>query len=205
MAKAANFKINGLEFTGSIDKVDRKKIYGYSKVEVRDESGGICSLASVSPDGSHLLPSGCTGIININENGHYISRSDMLVVDKDNKLVDKVPSTFELDCVELQEVKDISEYLSLNVKSIYQLNIEDETKKQELIAYLKEVNLLYFMFNYRADYDGDDAYLLENEGYVFAVIGKKAQFEFLGFENQVEEEVEMDEEEEEAEFDFSML
>jgi hypothetical protein len=201
MAKAANFKFKELQFTGSINKVDRKKIYGYSKVEVKDENGKTCSLASVTPDGSHLLPSGCTGLLNINENGHYIARNEMIVVDKDNNPVEKVPSIFDKEVVDLQSVDDISEYLSLNVKSIYQLDIEEG--KKEIVEYLEKEHLLYFEFNYRTDYEGDDAFLLTSEGNIFAVVGKKAEFEFIGFENQVEEDELV--EEEEDEFDFGML
>ena len=57
MARQAEFIINGTSVMAELKKVDRKKIYGWSTVDVFDENGSICKLASIS-DGVHVLPLG---------------------------------------------------------------------------------------------------------------------------------------------------
>ena len=66
--------------------------------------------------------------------------------------------------------------------------------------------IYHFLFNYRADYEADDAFLLSGSGEVFAIVGKKAELEFIGLENKEEEVPEEPEAETpEEDFDFGML
>ena len=99
----------------------------------------------------------------------------------------------------------MDEFLSLNVKSVYQLAIEEG--KEELLKLLEDGNIYHFPFNYRADYEADDAYMLTSAGEVFAIVGKKAELEYIGLENKEEEIPEEPEAEapEEEDFDFGML
>ena len=64
----------------------------------------------------------------------------------------------------------------------------------------------HFIFNYREDYEGDDAFLISNGETAFAVIGKIADLEFVGM-NDNEKELVVNEEEssEEDELDFAMF
>jgi hypothetical protein len=124
-------------------------------------------------------------------------------MDEAGKKVEKVPSIFD-EPVSLTK-SDLDEYLTLNVKSVYQLALEEG--KEEIIALLKDGDIYHFPFNYRADYEADDAYLLTSAGEVFAVVGKKAELEYIGLENK-EEEVPEDpevEDPEEDDLDFGML
>jgi len=82
-----------------------------------------------------------------------------------------------------------------------------EEGKEELLGLLEGGDIYHFPFNYRADYEADDAYLLTSAGEVFAVVGKKAELEYIGLENK-EEEVPEDpevEDPEEDDLDFGML
>jgi len=87
------------------------------------------------------------------------------------------------------------------VKSIYQLSFDDESEQKSLVKQLLK-NLYSFVFNYRADYEGDDAFLISDGKEVYAVVGKKCEFEYLGLQEIV---VDGDESEEEEDFDFGML
>ena len=137
-----------------------------------------------------------------NEKGEYISRSNLVGVDLDNNLVEKVPSTYDID-TELKN-STLDKYFSLNVKSVYQLNVVEN--KENLLNILKDKIVLTFPFNYRADYEADDAFILSSNGHIFVVVGKPASFEFIGLENKEEEVVELEEEQTtEDEFDFGML
>ena len=46
MARKAEFSINGQSIMAELKKVDRKKIYGWSTIEVCDESGSMVTLNS---------------------------------------------------------------------------------------------------------------------------------------------------------------
>jgi len=200
MARQAEFIINGTSVMAELKKVDRKKIYGWSTVEVFDENGSKCKLASIS-DGVHVLPSGSSSLIKFNDKGETVSSSDLVGFNQIGEKVEKVPSIYD-GKVELKE-STIDDYLSLAVKTVYQLNMEDDTT---MLSELKDGKVFSFVFNYRADYEGDDAFLISNGETAFAVIGKVADLEFVGM-NDNEKELVVNEEEssEEDELDFAMF
>ena len=82
-----------------------------------------------------------------------------------------------------------------------------EEGKEELLGLLEGGDIYHFPFNYRADYEADDAFLLTSSGEVFAVVGKLTELEYIGLENKEEEVPEEPEAEtpEEDYFDFGML
>ena len=200
MARQAEFIINRTSVMAELKKVDRKKIYGWSTVDVFDENGSKCKLASIS-DGIHVLPSGSSSLLKFNDKGETVSSSDLVGFNQKGEKVEKVPSIYD-GKVELKE-STIDDYLSLAVKTVYQLNMEDDTT---MLSELKDGKVFSFVFNYRADYEGDDAFLISNGETAFAVIGKIADLEFVGM-NDNEKELVVNEEEssEEDELDFAMF
>jgi len=202
MARMASLKLNDKIFSAGLIKLDRKKIYGWSKIDIFDDSDQGCTLASIA-DGQYVLPSGSITLAGFNPKGEYIAKSSLIGVDEEGKKVEKVPSVFD-EPASLTKA-DLDEFLSLNVKSVYQLGMEEG--KEELLGLLEGGDIYHFPFNYRADYEADDAYLLTSAGEVFAVVGKKAELEYIGLENK-EEEVPEDpevEDPEEDDLDFGML
>ena len=114
--------------------------------------------------------------------------------------VDKVNSIFSIDnnC----EKVDLDEFLSVSVKSIYQLTIEEGDQEKWNILFAND-EIYHFVFNYREDYEGDDAYIITNGSNLFITVGTKNDFEFLEQNNIViddEEDEEIDDE-----LDFSMF
>ena len=202
MARMASLKLNDKIFSAGLIKLDRKKIYGWSKIDIFDDSDQGCTLASIA-DGQYVLPSGSITLSGFNTKGEYISKGSLIGMDETGKKVEKVPSIFD-EPASLTK-SDLDEFLSLNVKSVYQLGMEEG--KEELLGLLEGGDIYHFPFNYRADYEADDAYLLTSAGEVFAIVGKKAELEYIGLENKEEEVPEEPEVEasEEDEFDFGML
>ena len=200
MGKQVEFIINGSSVMAELKKVDRKKIYGWSSIEVFDENGSKCKLASIS-DGVHVLPSGSSSLLKFNEKGETISSSELVGFNLEGEKVAKVPSVYD-GKVDLKEAT-IDDYLSLAVKTVYQLNMGDDTI---MLNALKENKIYSFTFNYREDYEGDDAFLISNGEIVFVVTGKVADLEFVGL-NDNEKELVVTEEEssEEDELDFAMF
>ena len=200
MARKAEFIVNGQSIEAELKKVDRKKIYGWSTVEVYDENGSKCKLAGLA-GGRYVMPSGSTALMSVNKGGEYVSKKLLVGVDKDGKKVPIVPSVFD-NPVQLREAT-VDEYLSLAVKSVYQLMGEDNL--EVLMKELSDGKLYYFVYNYRADYEGDDAFLISNGKDVFAVTGMMADLEFIGLEDNEEELGTEDSEEEEDDLDFAMF
>jgi len=200
MAKALNFKFQDHTFSANIEKVDRKKLYGYSQVEYRNDKGELCTLANVTSDGMSILPSGCTGIVTVNSDGHSVGRSELKVVDKEGNPMEKIPSVFDNEAIELTE-STIEDYLDINVKSIYQLAIVEEGTQGQL----DQSKVLSFKFNYRADYQQDDAFLISKDGHFFVVTGFKIPYEYVGLGEQFVETITEEEETDEMDFGMGML
>ena len=201
MARKAEFSINGQSIMAELKKVDRKKIYGWSTIEVFDENGSKCKLAGLA-EGQFVMPSGSTALVTLNVKGEAVSKSTLVGVDSDGKKVEKVPSIYD-EKVMLREAT-IDEYLSTAVKSVYQLQVDEN--KEALLNELNNGKVYYFVFNYRADYEGDDAFLISNGTDAFAVTGMSADLEFIGLEDNEQELVpEETEAVEDDDMDFAMF
>lgn len=198
MARKAEFTLNGKSVSAELKKVDRKKIYGWSNIEVYDDNGSTCKLAGLA-EGIYVMPSGSTSLVTLDSNGKSVSRSSLVGVDKDGKKVPIVPSIYD-EKVVLKE-SSIDDYLTLAVKSVYQLNLEND---DFLLDELNSGKIYHFIFNYRADYEGDDAFLISNENEVFAITGMCAELDFVGLENNEQELYQQDQEDEE-DLDFAMF
>jgi hypothetical protein len=183
-----------------LKKVDRKKIYGWSTIEVFDQNGSKCKLAGLA-EGQYVMPSGSSALVSLNAKGETVSKSTLVGVDSDGNKVEKVPSIYDQK-VMLREAT-VDEYLSTAVKSVYQLQIDEN--KEALLADLNGGKLYYFVFNYRADYEGDDAFLISNGSDVFAITGMRSDFEFIGLEDNEQELVPEEIQVEEDDMDFAMF
>tara|TARA_B100001287_G_scaffold235392_1_gene207520 strand:- start:3149 stop:3745 length:597 start_codon:yes stop_codon:yes gene_type:complete len=198
MARKAEFTLKGKSVMAELKKVDRKKIYGWSNIEVYDENESICKLAGLA-EGRYVMPSGSTSLITLDSKGESVSRSSLVGVDKDGKKVPIVSSIYD-EKVVLNE-SSIDDYLTLAVKSVYQLNLEND---DFLLDELNSGKIYHFIFNYRADYEGDDAFLISNENEVFAITGMCAELDFIGLENN-EQELYQEDQEEDDDLDFAMF
>lgn len=198
MARKVSFNIEGQLLESEIIKVDRKKLYGSSKKIVKDSEGNECVVSDLY-QGSRILPRGSISQVLIDKNGSFVKRSDLVGFNEHGEKVEKVSSIFSLEnkCKKI----DLDEFLSVNVKSIYQLGIaDDELDKWKNL--FKNDEVYFLVFNYREDYEGDDAYIISNDLGFFMTVGKKNEFVYLEQENI---NLEDDEEEIDDELDFSMF
>ena len=199
MPRKVKFNFNDTLLESGIVKVDRSKLYGSSKKVVRDIKGNECVLSNLY-NGDRILPKGSISQVLLDHEGMFVSRSALVGFNSNNEKVEKVSSIFSIDnkCKKV----DLDEFLSVNVKSIYQLAIEEGDQEKWNILFAND-EIYHFLFNYREDYEGDDAYLISNGKDLFITVGKKNDFEFLEQSNIViddEEEEEIDDE-----LDFSMF
>jgi len=200
MGRKVSFKIEGSLLESEIVKVDRTKLYGTSEKIVYDTNKEECVLSDLY-EGSIILPRGSVGQVLIDENGNSVSRSELVGFNLQGEKVEKVPSIFSIEnnCKKVE----IDDFISSSIKSIYQLVI-DEDQIESWKKYFTKDEVYLFEFNYREDYEGDDAFLISNEDGFFISVGKSNEFEFLELSNvsveDTDEEIEI-----EDDLDFSMF
>lgn len=200
MAKLIQFQAPGLAFAAGIEKVDRKKVYGHVETKVFDEQNRECGYASLLEDGKTLIPSEGFALKLVNGALEEVSRKDLIAVDDKGAPLPVIPSVFDRP-VELRAQATLEDYLSLDVKAVYQLDVE--TGRDGLTALLAQHSVLAFDFNYRAGVDTDAAFLIAAENEIFAIVGTMAQFEYLTLDAPPLEET--GEDDGEDPFDFGML
>ena len=200
MGRKVSFKIQGDLLESEIVKVDRTKIYGSSEKIVLDTNKEECVLSDLH-EGSTILPKGSVGQVLIDDTGNSVSRSELIGFNLQGEKVEKVPSIFSIEnnCKKVE----IDDFISSSIKSIYQLNI-DEDQIESWEKYFLDDEVYLFEFNYREDYEGDDAFLISNEEGFFISVGKKNEFEFLELSNVSVEDTDEDIEIED-DLDFSMF
>ena len=200
MGRKVNFKIEGSLLQSEIVKVDRTKLYGTSQKVVYDTNKEECVLSDLY-EGSIILPKGSIGQVLIDEEGKSISRSELIGFNIQGEKVEKVPSIFSIEnsCKRV----DIDKFLSSSIKSIYQLIIDEEQIEMWKKFFLND-EIYLFEFNYREDYEGDDAFLISNEQGFFIGIGKSNELEFLELSNISLEDTD-DDIDLEDDLDFSMF
>ena len=200
MSRQIKFNLEGVLLQAPISKVDRAKLYGTSTREVYDENGDECTLSDLY-QGSVILPKGSVSQVLIDKKGNYVSRSELIVFNRLNQKVEKVASIYsqENNC----KKTSIDEFLSANIKSVYQLNIEHDNLESWKKCFLNN-EIYHFIFNYREDFEGDDAYILSNGSDFFVIVGKQNEYEFLELDTI---SVESDEEDiaDDDNLDFSMF
>jgi len=198
MARVVKFNIEGSSLESEIVKVDRTKLYGSSKKIVKDSKGNEC-ITSDLYEGSKILPKGSISQVLIDNDGNFVNRSELVGFNNENKKVEKVPSIFSVEnsCKKV----NIDEFLSVSIKSIYQLNIVESMAGNWKKSFSNN-DIYHFIFNYREDYEGDDAYIISNGTDYFITVGKKYDFEYLEQNNIILND---EEEEIEDDLDFSMF
>jgi hypothetical protein len=198
MARVVKFNIEGSSLESEIVKVDRTKLYGSSKKIVKDSKGNEC-ITSDLYEGSKILPKGSISQVLIDNDGNFVNRSELVGFNHENKKVEKVPSIFSVEnsCKKV----NIDEFLSVSIKSIYQLNIVESMAGNWKKSFSNN-DIYHFIFNYREDYEGDDAYIISNGADYFVTVGKKNDFEYLEQNNIILSD---EEEEIEDDLDFSMF
>lgn len=156
-----------------LSKLDREDVYGRSELESLDKDGNPCSMATLV-DGKHVLPSGSISLVKLGPQGQAVSTSELVGMNQDGEMVSKEPSVYG-GPVSLRE-GHLDDYLAMGVKSVYVLKSEEDNPFRTALDAGK---VLQFRFNYREDYESDDAFLVGNGTDSFIVTGQIAELEYL--------------------------
>ena len=145
----------------------------------------------------------------VNTEGLWVTRDELIPIDRDGKEIKEVASSFSAPTALTQEV-DIDTFLDHPIRLAYQL--EEQTEMDAgLKAKLKAGAIFQFPFSYRGGIYFDPAFLMQGEGEtLWMLIGQKSDIEFVGFEQAAIcaarcEELGEDDSGETDAFDFDML
>lgn len=201
MARSLNFSLSGTEVAVSIEKVDRKKIYGWVEKKATDRDDKVCHFGSISSCGMHIFGKESFEQGYLDEQGSWVEKTSLKVANAEGEILEKEEASFK-KTIELSETVSIDEYLNHSVKSVYELDAPEEVQNA-----VKEADGVYkFEFNYTASYSPDPAFLVANEDALFMIVAENCGFDFIGLQ-EIESAVLVDDEEEEDsdELDFSMF
>lgn len=200
MCRTLNFRIGGRSLDLAPQKVERKKLYGWTELRVTTPDGLLCRQAGLDESGQIIIPKGATKIGLLGEDGEWLERSDLMMVHSDGREVVEVASSFDSP-IELSHKSSAEELLNLRVSTVYQLTGEQADELNTLLG----CDIYSFEFSYKGGYESLKAFLLTNGTTPYIIAGDVVQFDFVGLDEQgVIEDIE-DAAIEDDELDFSMM
>lgn len=206
MARTLDFTFAGKTSACTMQKVDRRKLYGYVESEVLDGSGSPCELATLASDGRTVIPAGGIALASFSPDGRWLDKSELSAIDLEGNPIEPVESSFNAP-IALDQKVSIEDYLSHNIRMVYALGADDGID-QSLLDELKKGTIFRFEFSYRGGLTADTAFMLEGkDGTVWMAVGSPTAIEFVSYE-QVGFAISPDEDEQEDDdegFDFSMM
>jgi len=177
MAKPLILSLDGNEFSVSLVKIDRERLYGAIEIEAFDEKGNEASLKVLAADGQTLIDKGGTSLTTVSEDGASVSRTELTAVDMDGEEIEQVPSSFAQPNVLSQATNE--DYLAQIVKSVYLLQPFEGEKLDFLHDHLAGSKIYTFPFSYRGGVDYDSAFLVGGKTDAFMIVGKRAELQFV--------------------------
>ena len=130
-------------------------------------------------------------------------RKSLIPTDNQGKTITPVPSSYAAP-VPLEKTATIDEYLSHDIRSVYQLSSEGDMAP--IMNELKKGTIFQFPYSFRGGLEPDAGFLLlASDGTPFLAIGSPTKLEFVGFEQTVGITSDEDEAEGEESLDFSMI
>jgi len=197
MGKGLKFKLNSHLFGIEPVKIERKKLYGFNKTLVYDESGHECETANLDEGESGIIPKGGLGLGILSPEGLWVDRSSLKAVDLNGEDAELVQSSYDCEIV-LDRKVSAETFLEYCITGFYEL-------QNSSFAAAVGYDIYIFDYCYRASYEPSAAFILINGETAFMLVGYKASFEMLSLPEEVFLDDEDEEENEDDEIDFSMM
>jgi hypothetical protein len=203
MARTLTFTLGDRSFAVGVDKVDRKKLYGFRKRQVIDDQNRPLKLGLLCEDGKTLLGPGGVAMTYLDSDGDWVERGALTAVDEEGRPLPLIPSSYD-GAIRLSDKVSDDEVAALCVRDVLVLGGSAEADA------LKEAlgdDVYRFTYCYRADYHGETAYLLRTSEGLFALVGEPVPYRFVGLniEAAPAAEDEGDELAEDEDLDFGMM
>ena len=203
MAKQLTFSVGGKEFSAEPNKVDRKKLYGWSEVFASDDDGSECVLVAADSAGI-IIPKGGLSL-GILSSGKWIERSDLKTVTLDGKDAELIMSSYG-KVNELTEKATEEELLDCSISAFYHL-----ADSGDFIKVIGD-DIYKFEYCFRDSYETSPAFLivseLDGKKELFMLVGVPNDFSFIGLNETAiadEETGDDDDDEESDDIDFGMF
>ncbi|MGE0756681.1 MAG: hypothetical protein AB7O38_06660 [Pirellulaceae bacterium] len=195
MAKPLVFQWGDSQLTFSMSKVDRSRLYGYKELEVLDEQGHRCELATLADDGRTVVGRGGTGLGYLDVDGRWCDKSQLQPVDVEGKKIVPIESSFNAP-IKLFDTVTADEYLQHNIRLVYVLDTADQVA--DLRESLRDGAIFTFPYSYRGGLEANAGFLLlGDDGHLFLAVGDPTRVEFIGLQQPAsawdeDDDVEMD-------------
>jgi len=204
MAKPLVFQFDGATVECEMQKVDRSKLYGYKEVEILDEHGTKCEVATLADDGHTLIGRGGTGFAYLSSDGQWCDKSQLQPVDLEGNSLVPVPSSFSAPIsLTDEQLTTADDYLMHTIRAIYQMDLPDSN----LLLRIQQGAIYKFLYSFRGGLESDTAFLLANDaGSVFMAVGRPASAGFVGLQQvPIAADEESVDEEDGDDMDFGMI
>lgn len=195
MAKPLVFQWGDTQLTFSMSKVDRSRLYGYKELEVLDEQGRRCELATLADDGRTVVGRGGTGLGYLDADGRWCDKSRLQPVDVEGKPIVPIESSFNAP-IKLFDTVTADEYLQHNIRLVYVLDTTDQVA--DLRESLRGGAIFTIPYSYRGGLEANAGFLLlGDDGHLFLAVGDPTRVEFIGLQQPAsawdeDDDVEMD-------------
>src|SRR5579871_4490910 len=165
MAKPLVFQWGDRDLPFQMNKVDRSKLYGYKEVEVLDDGGRKCELATLAEDGRTVIGRGGTAFCQLSPDGTWREKGQLTPTDVDGRELVSVPSSFSAP-IKLFDTATYDDYLRHNIRSVYELSADADLV--DLKAELARGTIFSFPYSYRGGVEADAGFLLQgDDGNIF--------------------------------------
>jgi hypothetical protein len=192
-----------LEF--GLEKIDRRKLYGFVDTEAVDTAGRPCELALLGSDGRTIVGRGGSALLWLDPDGNHVEKQSLKPIKHSGESWSRVPSSFDAP-IALSVKASVEDLLNHNVKATYALTAP--MGATALIEELRQGVIYSFPFSYRGGLDPDVAFLMVNpDGLPFLLLGKPTSLEFVGLaeETATESEEAPETDEDSDDVDFAMM
>jgi len=199
MARELTFALGGATYAAAPTKVDRSKLYGWTRTVAYDDDGRECELASMDASGTFVIPAGGMGLGVLGPDQEWVERSALQAVRLDGSPAPQLASSFDAP-VGLTQPVSPDDLLGCDVTAVYQLD------GGESLATALGDAIYSFDYVYRAGYTSNKAFVLAADGNAFMLVGTLNTVEYVGLEQAegVDEAAE-DDAEEPDDIDFSIF
>jgi hypothetical protein len=178
MAKPLVFQFGGRELSFVLNKVDRAALYGHKELEVLNEDGQVCELATLADDGRTVVGRGGTALAYLSADRQWREKGDLQPVDLEGKAITPVGSSFSAP-IPLGQPVSVNDYLDHKIRLVYCLTSENDVS--ELASELNRGLIYSFPYSYRGGLQADAGFLLAGDGgKVFMAVGNRTEMQFLG-------------------------
>jgi hypothetical protein len=180
MAKPLVFQYGDRELSFELNKVDRAALYGHKELEVLNEDGKVCELATLADDGRTVVGRGGTGLAYMSADWHWREKSNLKPIDLEGNAITPVGSSFSAP-IPLMQQASVNDYLDHKIRLVYCLTTENDVSP--LSEELNRGTIFSFPYSYRGGLQADAGFLLAADGgKIFMAVGNRTEMQFIGLQ-----------------------